>query len=110
MFGQGIVDWLLCKQSASIHQVQVILLALEAIDHVMPARPFGTVVHHDPRAPDANGSLRHGDIAGEDRGLVSVAYRKAVSVNGHRHPWVLIKESALVLRPGELGKKPKGCR
>jgi hypothetical protein len=54
-------------------------------------RPIEMVVHHGPRAPNASGSLRHEGIAGEGRGLVSVAYRKAVGVNGHRRPRILVK-------------------
>ena len=72
--------------------MQVVRLALEAIDHAMTVRPCGMIVHDDPRALHANGSLRHDDMARVGRGLVFVAYRKVVSPNVHRLPRILVKK------------------
>jgi hypothetical protein len=84
-------------------------LALEAIDYATTVRPSGMIVHDKARAPHANVSLRHDGIA-KGRGLVSVAYRKTVSVNGHRIPRIGEIKGAWVLRPRELGEKPESCR
>jgi len=75
--------------------MQVVRLALEAIDHAMTVRPCGMIVHDDPRALHANGSLRHDDMARVGRGLVFVAYRKVVSPNVHRLPRIPVSYTHL---------------